>query len=193
VTAPAPLLCLNPFVQRQTVDSPFSSFDGSWGDLLARVEAGFVAGNVRPGYRDGVCLVDLNPEGIRSGVVLLKEGDLLVGSFTPRRADEAPRKQVLAKGARKMPAVTAYAVLYRADVLAEGGDNTLPVESGGWEVISLNASPVEGDAPMDPLTLMYNHFSGEGGTATHMTDEAFVAALRAGFHWWKDKAMAGGA
>jgi len=188
-----PTLCINPFVRRQTNDSPFSSFDGTWEDLLARVEAAFAAGKVRPGYRDGVCLVDLDPEGVRSGVVLLKEGDSLVGSFNPRRADEAPRKQVLAKGARKMRAVTAYAVLYRADVLAEDGDNTLPAESGGWEVISLNASPVEGDAPMDPLALMYNHFGGDGGTATGMTDEQFVAALRVGFHWWKDKAMAGGA
>jgi len=183
----------NPFVVRQTADSPFSCFtgEGGWDTLLDRIRAAFAAGAVRNGYRDGVVLVDIAPEDILSGVVTLTDGAELVGAYKARRKGEEPRQQVLAKGATKMPALSAYAVLYRADVLAEGGDNTLPADSGGWELISLNASPVEGDMPIDPMVLMHNHFGSSGGTATGMDDEQFVAALRTAFAWWKDKAMAG--
>jgi hypothetical protein len=45
--------------------------------------------------------------------------------------------------------------------------------------------------PIDPMTLMHNHFGSSGGTATNMTDAELVAALRTSFMWWKDKAMAG--
>lgn len=181
------------FVTRQTLASPFSCFtgEGGWDALIGRVTSAFEAGAVRPGYRDGVVLVDIDPTDILSGVVTLTEGSELTGSFKARRAGEDPRKEVLAKGGVKIPAVSAFAVLYRADVLAEGGDNTLPGDSGGWELISLNASPVEGEMPIDPATLMHNHFGSSGGTATNMTDEQLVAALRKGFEFWKDKSMCG--
>ena len=183
----------NPFVLCQTESSPYSCFvgEGGWDALLARIHSAFAAGAVRPGYREGVCLVDISPESLLSGVVTLTEGTELTGSFKARRAGEEPHQQVLAKGAKKIAAVSAFAVLYRADVLAEGGDNTLPADGGGWELISLNASPVEGDMPIEPMVLMHNHFGSTGGTATNMTDEQLVAALRAGFEFWKDKAMCG--
>lgn len=195
MTTPATVatIVINPFALRQTESSPYSCFtgEGGWDTLLDRIRAAFAAGAVRPGYRDGVVLVDIAPESLLSGVVTLTEGTELTGSFKARRAGEEPRKEVLAKGASKMPAVSAYAVLYRADVLAEGGDNTLAADSGGWELISLNASPVEGEMPIDPMVLLHNHFASSGGTATGMTDAQLVAALRTSFAWWKDKAMAG--
>ena len=138
-------------------------------------------------------LVRVPAEGFFTGVVTLTEGTELVGSFKARREGETPRKQVLAKGAKKLPAAQVDIVLYRTDVLAESGDNTLEVSQDNWEVISINASPVEGDIPINPITLMHNHFGSDGGTATNMTDEQFVAALREGFAFWADKAMAGGA
>ena len=186
-------IIVSPFVTRQTLASPFSCYtgEGGWDALLARVVGAFAAGAVRPGYRDGVVLVDIDVADILSGVVTLTEGSELTGSFKPRRAGEEPRQQVLAKGGSKIPAVSAFAVLYRADVLAEGGDNTLPADGGGWELISLNASPVEGEMPIDPMVLMHNHFGSTGGTATGMTDAQLVAALRKGFQFWKDKAMCG--
>lgn len=195
MTTPATVatIVINPFALRQTESSPYSCFtgEGGWDALLDRIVEAFAAGAVRNGYRDGVVLVDIAPESLLSGVVTLTEGTELTGSFKARRAGEEPRQQVLAKGASKMPAVSAYAVLYRADVLAEGGDNTLAADSGGWELISLNASPVEGDMPIDPMVLMHNHFGSTGGTATGMSDSELVARLRVSFAWWKDKAMAG--
>jgi acetylornithine deacetylase/succinyl-diaminopimelate desuccinylase-like protein len=77
--------------------------------------------------------------------------------------------------------------LYRADVLAEGGDNTLAADSGGWELISLNASPFKGEEPIEPLTLLHNHFGSTGGTATNMTDEQLEAAMDAVREHLKEK------
>ncbi len=183
----------NPFVLRQTPDSPFSHFDGEggWDALMERIRSAYAAGAVRPGYRDGVCLVDIDVADILSGVAVLAEGAELIGSYKARVPGETPRKEVRAKGASKMDAVSAFAVLYRADVLAEGGNNTLAADSGGWEVISLNAAPVEGDMPIEPGVLMHNHFGSDGGTATGLSDSELVALLRKGFEFWKDKALAG--
>jgi len=80
-------------------------------------------------------------------------------------------------------------VLYRSDVLAEGGDNSLESSTENWEIISVNASPTEGEMPIAPMTLMHNHFGSDGGTATNMTDAEFVQALRDGFKFWADKAL----
>jgi hypothetical protein len=189
------LVVANPFVRRQTAESPFSHYagEGGWVTIIYRIKTALAvnAGAVRPGYRDGVILVDIDPTDIMSGVVTLTEGQELTGSFKARRAGEEPRKEVLAKGASKMPARSAFAVLYSSAVLAEDGDNDLPANGGGWELVSLNASPVEGEMPIAPHTLMHNHFGSDGGTATNMTEAEFVAALRTSFLWWKDKAMAG--
>ena len=186
-------LVVNPFVLRQTAESPFSHFtgDGGWGTIVARAIAAMAAGATKPGYRDGVLEVIIDPTDVMSGVVTLTDGAELVGTYKPRRVGETPRKEIRAKGAHKMPAATASVILYRTDVLAENGDNILPMSAGGWEIVSLNASPVEGDIPIDPMTLMHNHFGSDGGTATGMSDSEFVSALRRGFEFWKNKAMAG--
>ena len=188
-----PTVVVNPFVLRQTADSPHSHFagDGGWDTLVARTLTAMAAGNAKQGYRDGVLEVIIDPTGILSGVAILADGVELVGAYKPRRPGETPRKEIRAKGASKMPAATASIILYRADVLAEGGDNTLPADGGGWEIISLNASPVEGDMPIDPMVLMHNHFGSDGGTATGLSDSEFVALLRKGFEFWKNKAMVG--
>ena len=183
-----------PFYRRQTADAPFSHFSGTEQALLQRIEKAAQAGHVRPGYRDGVVLVDLdNVSGIFTALRRLKAGDRLAGFFEPRRPGEEPRKQVSAAG-KKTPAKMAYAVLYRSDVLAEDGNSALPLppSTENWELISLNASPELEDVPIDPVTLMYNHFHLSGGTATGMSDSEFVAALRKSLLFWKDKSMVAG-
>ena len=82
------IVVVNPFVLRQTEASPYSCFtgEGGWDALLDRIRAAFAGGAGRPGYRDGVCLVDISPDMILSGVVVLTEGAALTGSFKARRA-----------------------------------------------------------------------------------------------------------
>ena len=80
-------------------------------------------------------------------------------------------------------------MLYASDVLADDGDNELPPEEGNWEIISINASPSEDEVPINPMTLMHNHFGSDGGTDTNLSDKEFVKMLSEGFEFWKDKAM----
>jgi hypothetical protein len=187
----------NNFVLRQTATSRFTSFDGSWEEVAAMAEKAMAEGDTSPrdvpssspGYRDGVVLVHVpatEAARFRSGVVMLKSGDRLVGSYEPRREGEEPRKHVSVEaGGSKIPCKAVDIVLYRRDVL---GDDVTH-EDSEWEIVSVNGRPTEGAQPMAPETLIANHFEMDGGTATGMSDIEFVAALRASVMYWKDKAM----
>lgn len=175
---------INSFVRRQTKTSPFSYWTFDDEELLHRIKAGWE--KRKPGYRDGVTLVPINPEGCFSGIVKLKAGDMLVGIYEARKAGEEPRKHTYAVG-EKLPASNCYVVLYHHDVLVEGNENETDKE---WEMVSFNASPDDKEPPISPGTLMANHFKLSGGTDTRMTDSEFVAALRVSVEYWKDKALA---
>lgn len=181
------MLVVNPFARRQTTTSRFSHFDGSEDTLLALIGDAF--DKARDGYTQGVLEVPLSPEGFYSGVVTLREGQGMVATYKARRDGEEPRKEVAAAGGDKLPAKSVTIILYSSILLAKDGDNSLPPEVGNWEVISINASSSEGREPINPETLMHNHFGSSGGTATGMSDAEFVAALREAFLYWKDKAM----
>ena len=184
------LIAANPFVSRQTKESQFSYFKGDISEVVEMV--GKLFEHRTPGYRDGVAIVNVDPQGFYSGLVKLTPGQELSGSYSSRREGETPRKHIVAKGFAKMPAARVEIILYRSDVLAEDGNNFLPSSDSNWEIISINASPFRQATPINPSTLMHNHFGSDGGTATNMTDSEFVEALRESFQFWSDKAMAGG-
>ncbi len=173
---------LSNFVRRQTKDSEFSYFDGTDEELLKLINIG----GWRQGYREGVQLVRVLPDKFYSSVCVLEEGDKLAGEYKARRKGEEPRKSTYKVGGEKMPAKQVDIVLYHKDVLAEDGDRSTDAD---WEVISINASPVVGDMPMPPATLMANHFHWSGGTVTNMSDEEFVKQLKISAEWWKDKCL----
>jgi len=182
-------ITVNPFVRRQTAESSFSHFSGDMERLPEMVKQNW--NTQKEGYRDGVILVLVDPADFFSGVITLVEGAKLTGSFKARRDGETPRKEIRADSPleQKIAAQSVEIVLYRSDVLAEGGDNSLESSVENWEIISINASPTEGEMPIAPMTLMHNHFGSDGGTATNMTDAEFVQALRDGFKFWANKAM----
>ena len=180
---------MNSFVSRQTAESRFSHFEGEETTLIGLVEANFA--NAREGYREGVLEVDVDPTGFHSGVAMLSDGDALTGAFEARRNGEDPRKVVVVSGREKLPAKSVTIILYASTVLAEDTSNELEAVEGNYEVVSINANPFEGTAPIDPMVLMHNHFGSTGGTDTNLSDEDFVALLRTGFEFWKDKAMCG--
>lgn len=184
-------IAVSEFVRRQTLNSRFSHYEKDWLELLGIVQAHFR--DAKTGYRDGVVLVPVPPENFRCGVVQLQEGDVLVGTYEARQEGEEPRKQVgvpaeglVKQGRVKTKAVSVDIVLYRHDVLAENDERSSEAE---WEIISINASPTEGEMPMHPGTLMANHFQLSGGTATNMSNDEFVEALRKSVLYWKDKSM----
>jgi hypothetical protein len=84
----------------------------------------------------------------------------------------------------KVAASSVDLVLYRRDVL--GDDATTDAT---WEIVSINAVPLEGSRPMDLMTLLHNHFGSDGGTDTEMSPAEFESALRESFEFWKDHAV----
>lgn len=178
-------------VRRQTMTSQFTHWILDDEDLLARIQESFP--NQRKGYRDGVILIPINPQGFYTSIVTLQEGDKLGGQFRRREPDEDPRKSVVKDRGKtpleelKQPAEAVDVVLYRDDVLAEEGK-----QSGHeWNIVTVLGYPTEEIAPIHPDVLIANHFVLSGGTATGMTPEKFEAQLRESVMYWKDKAMVG--
>lgn len=181
-----PTFGINDFVLRQTAESEFTHFDGGWDRLKELVAENFH--KAKPGYRDGVCVVPVPAEGFFCGIVGLQEGDKLMGEYRARRPGEEPRKTVRAvsDGKSKMPAKQVDIVLYSEATLAEGNE---PRTGADWDVISVNGNPTDDEMPIEPMTLIANHFELDGGTATGMSPEEFETALRKSVLFWKNKAM----
>ncbi len=186
-------IVIAPFALRQTPDSRSSHWECSNEELIARTIEGFP--NAFPGYRDGVLQVPIDPAGLFSSVVVLHEGGRVSGRFTARQPGEDPRLEVgLDVGeddrrAAKQVAGSAWVILYRKDVLAEGNEGS--DETADWEIICVNASPdvLTEPEPIPVMTLLANHFKSSGGTATNMSPEQLEAALRISFPYWKNKAL----
>jgi hypothetical protein len=191
---------VNDFVKRQTADSKFSHFQGSFDGLRALVEEHF--DNQKDGYTDGVILVTVPADLFFSPMCVLQAGDKIVGTYESRQDDEEPRLSLGVVGGTKKPAVNVEIVLYRSDILRTFKDTVLVKDDSmipdasleerkqTWEIISVNANSEEGDIPIDPMTFLHNHFGSDGGTATNMTAEEAMAVLRVSFEYHKTHMLA---
>lgn len=195
---PVKNLIFNSFVNRQNKPNSGST---SWTLDLQEIEdllfESLADGSYSRGYRDGVLVVRLKESsGFYTGIATLVEGDTLIGRFRARTEGELPRKTIsklVGLGDPKPEAKSVDVILYSSQTLAEDQTNELPAIEGNWEVISINANPINGKVPIDPFTLIANHFhvpgSGDGGTSTKMSAEEFESALRESHEFWKDKAQ----
>lgn len=173
-------IAVSKFVKRQTAESEYAHFDGSWNSLVDLVAASF--DNQVPGYRDGVVLVPVPADRFRTTVVALKESDSIKGRFEARRPGEEPhlklyvcadpltehitgRRQLFNKPVAKR----ADIVLYRRDVLEENDEQSTDAE---WEIVSINASPDDQETPMPPMTRARNILELEGGTSAKLEDKS---------------------
>lgn len=177
------------FVKRQTPESGFSHFNGSWEELEFMVSYWFLERPHLPytkqGYRDGVIIQELPPDRFCSAVVDLDEDTKLNATFAPRREGEDPFLRVSAK-AIKQKAKHASVVLYRRDVLAENNEN----ETGAdWEIVAIKARTTEEEEPMDPYTMARNFLQMKGGTKGEFTAEQFAKSIV----YWNTHTMITGA
>ena len=173
---------INEFVRRQTLDSRFSHFAGSWDELAGLVEKHF--DEAKPSYRDGVLLVPVPTERFFSGVVEVTPDTPLKATFEARREGEDPFVQVVAVGGDKLPAKAVDVVLYSRDVREADGD---AVSGAEWDVISINARPTEGSEPLTPMAMARNFLALPGGTAAEYTAKEFAEAII----YWSRRAMRG--
>ena len=169
---------INALALRQTAESKFSHFGGSVEEILLLTEEHFPAAKL--GYRDGVVLVPVPPEGFFSGVTEVTPETNLRAVFSARRKGEEPYLQVEAVGGEKLPAKAVELVLYRRDVL--GSDASSDAE---WEVVSINARPTEGPEPPTPVAMARNFLGLEGGTQAVYTAEEIAHAIV----YWSRRAM----
>lgn len=181
------------FVKRQTKESGYSHFEGSW-DELADIAAAYLnTGLCNPGYKDGVVLVSMpkldgfgNPvlSRFRSAIVDLEENSKLTANYAPRRLGEDPFIRVSAKG-KKQVAKHASLVLYRHDVLDENDERETSAE---WEIVAIKARVTEEEEPMDPYTMARNFLHLKGGTKGDFTAEQFAKSIV----YWNNHCMTTG-
>lgn len=176
------------FVKRQTPESGFSHFDGSW-ERLEDMTIKYMSYKhpIRPGYKDGVILVDfdaLDSTDFYSALVELNEETKLNVSYAPRRVEEAPFIRISAKG-NKQVARYASVVLYRFDVLAENNERETDAD---WEIVAIKARTSIEEEPMDPYTMARNFLHLKGGTKGDFTAEQFAQSIV----YWNNHAMTTG-
>ena len=182
-------VAINSFARRHSVISPYTHFNGTEDELVWLTSDALKRDCYEIGYRNGVLLVNVPPDGFFTGLVVLQSGDGLKGSFVSRRSGEAPRQSIYVDrdhDGGKQPAKSVQIVLYGHDVLGEDNDAE---HNTDYEIISINGYPTKKPAPIDPNTLMHNHFKSDGGTATLMTPSQFEQALEVSFKYWSDKAL----
>lgn len=186
------LVACGEFVKRQTPESGFSHFIGSWEELELIVSNIMTLNKqtkdnayIKPGYKDGVVLVDITPGyWFRSAIVALNEQSKMTANYAPRRDGEAPFIRVSAK-AKKQVAKYASVVLYRRDVLEENNEQSVDAD---WEIVCIKARVTEEEEPMDPYTMARNFLHLEGGTKGDFSAQQFAESIV----YWNNNCMTTG-
>jgi hypothetical protein len=174
------------FVKRQTRESEFSYYDGSW-EWIEAMATGLLTEEgqpyIREGYRDGVVLANVPPwmnANFYSAVVPITEDIEFETVFEARREGEKPFKKSIAYG-KKVPAKNVDIVLYRKDVLEEDPTDRDNLTGADWEIVSINCSPYEYDLPQSPSSMARNQLAdtegGKGGTKANYSGDEFAKAI----------------
>ena len=173
-------VAVNKFVRRQISGSgktysPLLSFE----QIAAHASEQLNKGNFKQGYRDGVIIVNADPDYTRKfkcPFVKINKDTKLKAEFVCRRENEEPYIQVRALNGNPLIAGKVEFILYHHDVLAENNEHSTDAE---WELISIHALP-EGieKLPMGPITMMRNQLELKGGTAASYSTEEWAQAVK---------------
>lgn len=168
------------FVKRQTRQSKFNYFEGSWEELVMLVESQWAHRKMSP-HNSGVLLVPMPDEALPrffTSIVPVTESSPLKAEFTARMPGEAPFIQVEIAGGQKVPAQRAEIILYSHETLARDNDAPLTREAD-YYIISINAYASLAEEPMSPMTMARNFLGLKGGTRPEVpyTAEEFARAI----------------
>lgn len=207
----------NPFVWRQTPESRFSHYEPASGnreDTFTELEALVAAyfddpdhsKNIAPDGKVRAVTIPVTDERAGrffSGIVKVDETTTLKTVFAVRQGTsekEAPYMQTVAVGGKKLPARHVEIIVYNKAKLTDnermytpdGADEPVYVESE-WQIVSINASPLDTPAPPTPQAMARNsarHYElpeGVGGSARVYTDREWMESQL----FWSRHAMAG--
>lgn len=153
------------FVRRQTPESRYTHFTGSWEELVQLVLTQWEQRALSP-HNSGVALVPM-PQSIAgcfyTGVIEITPETPLKAEFLPRVEGEDPFIQVSAIGGGKQPAQSAEIILYSHETLAQDGDAP-PTREADFYIVSVNAYASLEKEPMNPMTMARNFLGLKGGT-----------------------------
>ncbi len=159
------------FVKRQTPESRFTHYKGTWGELEDLTLKHFAQNKPSPS-KIGVTLVPVPADGF------FMKGPFTVDSqleakFAPRAEGEDPVLQIINHD-EKIPCNFVDIVLYRHDVLAEDDDRSTDAE---WEIVSINGKQSNEEQPIPPVTMARNFLHKKGGTQVNYTAKEFAESI----------------
>ncbi len=174
------LIGVTDFARRQTPESKYNHFEGSWEELTQLVTAHWEARRIST-HNSGVALVPMPPEQLArfyTSIVTISESTPLRAEFAPRVPGEAPFVQISAPGAQKMLAQRVDIIVYSHETLAQDGDAP-PTREADFYIVSINAYASLAEEPMHPMTMARNFLGLKGGTQpeTPYTAEEFAQAI----------------
>ena len=178
---------INEFVCRQVKRSGKTYADSlSFEQIAEHAQEQLASGNYKPGYRDGVVLVQTDNNLLHhfvSPFVKIDEDTKLRAQLTQRRPEEETYIQIRALNGTLLKTGSVNLILYRHDVLAETNENTTDAD---WELISFHAIP-EGitDMPMGPVTMMRNQLQLPGGTKARYNSDIWADSVK----FWQEYAV----
>lgn len=157
---------INNFVKRQTPESQFTHFDGTWEELSGIAANLYHYVQYEQGYRPGVIILHVY-EGIVDKFFTYTDFPMFEGMRLEAvyervvgRESEPPQLQVRI-GEPKIPCKFVDLILYSHEVLLEDDDASTDCE---WEIVSINGRLEAEAAPMAPLTIVRNWKHLTGGT-----------------------------
>ena len=158
-------------------------------ELIRRVHSGLSMGMAREGYREGVYLVKIDPQGFKMRTRELSKGDYLFGQYKPRVEGETPRKKVSVLHVGEAPeAKFVDAVLYATRVLQESPASDAD-PTADYEIVTFLPKDIDEDEPMETEVLLANHYKFDGGTDTKMSPEEFEKVLAKSVKYWSNRAF----
>ncbi len=175
-----PRIGASEFVRRQTANSPYNHFNGSWDELIQLVEAQWPARQVSP-HNSGVMLVPIPLVELPrffSSIVPVTPETPLKARFSPRVPGEAPFIQVEVPHGQKVQAQRAEVIAYSHETLAQDGDAPAQREAD-YYIVSINAYATDAVEPMSPMTMARNLLGLKGGTRPQVpySAEEFAQAI----------------
>ncbi len=168
------------FVKRQTPESKYDHFEGSWDELIALIERQWAQRHVSPNNSE-VLLIPMPEDQLHrfyASTIEVTAETLLQAKFAPRAEGEDSFIQVTAMGGCKSQAKRAEIILYSHDVLAADGDAP-PTREADYYIVSVNAYASSEEEPMSPMTMARNFLGLKGGTKPQVpyTAEEFARSI----------------
>mgnify|MGYP001178573952 CR=1 FL=1 len=178
---------VNEFVRRQVKGSGKTYVKSlSFEDIANHAREQLANGSYKPGYRDGVVLVQADKNLMHHYIcpfVKISERTELRAQVVRRRPEEETYIQIRAMNGNPLKTSSVDLILYRYDVLAETDEQTTGED---WELISFHAIP-EGisDMPMGPATMMRNQLQLPGGTKAYYESKKWAESVK----FWQEYAV----